>query len=321
MVAAVTVLLGLLAGSVVYTWRFRGNVRWDGFSEYLRKSWPIFAPLNCLLYLTTERRARGAMPRPQDFPELAALQANWRTIRDEALALHAAHGLDGTSRPDSPGYHDIGFRTFYKYGWRKFYLSWYGYRHDSARRLCPRTSALLAAMPSVSGAMFTLLPAGSALTRHADPVACSLRYHLGLVTPESDECFIDVDGHRHAWRDGQVLIFDETYPHYARNDSGTDRLILMCDVDRPVNLLGRLVNAPYRLLMRLTVVPNTDEDRRGFANRVFAACTPLLARSRTLKQRRPAAYRTLKYGVNTLLLALLCAPLLGLLLVAAAIIQ
>lgn len=49
-------------------------------------------------------------------------------------------------------------------------------------------------------------------------------------------------------------MFDETYLHYARNGSDQPRLILMCEVDRRTNVLGRLVNFFYRGLPRLSVI-------------------------------------------------------------------
>lgn len=54
--------------------------------------------------------------------------------------------------------------------------------------------------------MFAELPAGSHLGKHRDPYAGSVRYHLGLVTPNDDRCFIEVDRQRHSWRDGQAVI-------------------------------------------------------------------------------------------------------------------
>ena len=42
--------------------------------------------------------------------------------------------------------------------------------------------------------MFAVLPPGGKLGAHRDPFAGSLRYHLGLVTPNSDKCRILVDG-------------------------------------------------------------------------------------------------------------------------------
>ena len=170
---------------------------------------------------------------------------------------------------------------------------------------------ILRQVPAVRGAMFALLPAHSQLTRHADPVAVSLRYHLGLATPNQQACFIDVDGRQLSWRDGEVLMFDETYLHYVRNDTDHDRLILMCDVRRPVNFLGSMVDFFYSSLTRASVVPNTPEDRRGVANRIFSWLSPLLARSKQLKTTNRPQYLLLKWSVNTLLLVLLLSLAIG----------
>jgi len=197
--------------SIAYVYRFRGNARYENFSEYLRKGWPIFTPLNCLLYTFTSKDMRRPILNPSDFEGLEEIQKNWEVIREEALALHKEQVLQKTSEPNSKSYYDIGFRTFYKYGWSKFYLTWYGHVHESAQRLCPKTVEIVKSIPCVNGAMFTILPVGSKLTRHLDPVACSLRYHLGLSTPNSDQCFINIDGQDYSWRDGEHLVFDETY--------------------------------------------------------------------------------------------------------------
>lgn len=64
--------------------------------------------------------------------------------------------------------------------------------------------------------------------------AGSLRYHLGLVTANRDACFISVDGNRYYWRDGEGLLFDETYIHFVENNTDETRLVLLCDVERPL---------------------------------------------------------------------------------------
>lgn len=304
-------LLAFIAGSILYVYRFRGSTRYPGFGQYLRKSWPIFAPLNCLLYLSTRAEARGAIVDAQRVPELALLKRHWKVIRDEAQALQATGEIEASAAAGSPGYYDVGFRTFYKYGWRKFYLCWYGYTHRSALRSCPRTLELLSNIPAIHGAMFSFLPPGGALTLHSDPLACSLRYHLGLATPAHEGCFIEVDGVRRVWADGEDFLFDETYPHFARNDTNMSRLILMCDVERPMHLAGRLFNHPYRGLARLTVVPNTLEDRRGFASAAFARLTPWLQRSKALKASNRTLYRVLKTVVNSALVGIVLGTLLG----------
>ena len=57
------------------------------------------------------------------------------------------------------------------------------------------------------------------LGTHRDPFAGSLRYHLGLVTPNADSCRIFVDGEPYYWRDGEAVMFDETFIHWAENKS------------------------------------------------------------------------------------------------------
>ncbi|WP_200959545.1 aspartyl/asparaginyl beta-hydroxylase domain-containing protein [Rhizobium sp. Root1203] len=280
-------------------------------TEYFRKGWPIFTPLNCVLYLTTLPRGSKTVLDPADFPELDLLKENWQTIRDEGLELVRQSYFDAAKRPGTGGCYDVGFRTFFKYGWSRFYLNWYGYTHRSAQRLCPRTVEILRKVPAVQGAMFTVLPGRSQLTRHADPIAVSLRYHLGLATPNSDACFINVDGRNLSWRDGEVLMFDETYLHYVRNDTDSDRLILMCDIKRPLNPAGLLFNLFYQRITRISVVPNTPEDRRGLANRVFAGLAPLLERTKALKSTKRPLYLAIKWSVNILLLLLLLGVVAG----------
>ncbi len=291
-------------GSMRYVYARRGKLRYTGLREYVRKGWPIFAPLNCLLYLFTKPRGRGVFLDLAQYPELAPLREHWQTIRDEAVQLMQKGYFERISDSNSASYFDVGFRTFYKYGWSKFYLKWYGYTHASALALCPQTVAILQRIPSVNGAMFSLLPPGSKLTRHLDPVAISLRYHLGLSTPNHDACWIEVDGQTYSWRDGDAALFDITYLHHARNDTSQPRLILMCDVDRPMSWPGAIVNWFYRGLARLSIVPNLEGDRRGLANRLFAGIAPLFARSKRLRQTNRPLYNLIKWTFNLGLLAL-----------------
>ncbi len=294
--------VSFVAGSITYVYRVRGHERYADFAEYFRKGWPIFTPLNCLLYLFTQRRARRSIMDMQDFGELAEIQANWQVIRKEVLALYEQGYFENTTKAGASASYDIGFRTFFKYGWSKFYLKWYGgYTHQSAIDLCPETVKVLKDIRSVNGAMFTVMKPKSQLTRHLDPAAASLRYHLGLSTPNSDTCYINVDGEKYSWRDGEAFMFDETYLHYVRNDSDQPRLILMCDVERPMNIFGQIFNVAYKFLMRFTVVPNIEGDRRGLANIIFSSLAPILAKTKALKETNRTQYLILKYSINTLL--------------------
>src|SRR5258707_1792071 len=133
------------------------------------------APYNCLMYMFSG--VPNVPVHPTDrFPELKVLRDNWQTIRDEAVALFDEGRIKAAAKNN-----DWGFYSFFKSGWKRFYLKWYEDFLPSARAACPKTVAILNTIPTIHGAMFTLLPPGAQLGAHPDPFAGSLRYHLGLV--------------------------------------------------------------------------------------------------------------------------------------------
>lgn len=299
------ILFGFGFASMGYVYLWRGQARWESLSEYFRKGWPIFTPLNCLLYMFTHKRAAKAIPDINEFPELKPITENWEVIRDEAVKLLEAGSFDATKDQNNESYYDLGFRTFYKYGWSKFYLTWYGHTLESAKKHCPRTVEIVSKVKSVNGTMLSVLPPGGKLTRHLDPVAVSLRCHLGLQTPNSDDCYINVDGHTLSWRDGEAFLFDETYLHYVNNNTDQWRLILMCDVQRPMHIIGRIFYFVYKSMIRHTLVPNMPGDKRGLVNKVFSTLSPIIQESKQLKQTNRPLYLLLKWTVNLSLVALL----------------
>ncbi|GAN77820.1 aspartyl/asparaginyl beta-hydroxylase domain-containing protein [Acidisphaera rubrifaciens] len=282
------VVLGGFAATAAYV-HCRGRVR-HGFARQLTDHSTFLAPVNALFYLCSRVPNRPFLEL-NDLPELAVLTARWRVIRDEGLRL-----LDEGFVRAAAGYTDLGFNSFFRTGWKRFYLKWYGEALPSAERLCPETVRLLREVPSIHGAMFALLPPGARLVRHRDPFAGSLRYHLGLSTPNSDDCYIEVDGIRRGWRDGEALIFDETFIHHAENRTDQTRLILFCDVDRP--LRGALPRVISRFIVnhvvKATATENVPGDGIGVANRLFAG----IYRARLLAKRLKAWDRRVYYGLK-----------------------
>ncbi|STU63018.1 Fe(2+)/alpha-ketoglutarate-dependent dioxygenase LpxO [Klebsiella pneumoniae subsp. ozaenae] len=100
------------------------------------------APLNGFMYLFS-RVPNTPYLRPEMFPELAILQQNWQVIRDEGLHLQQLEQIKAADK-----YNDAGFNSFFKTGWKRFYLKWYEDAHPSASQLCPQTTALLRDIPS-----------------------------------------------------------------------------------------------------------------------------------------------------------------------------
>lgn len=291
------ILVALFAFSIAYV-HFRGQVR-HRFTRQLSDHSSFLAPINVLLYLFSREPSRPYLP-PADFPELAKIQENWQVIREEAMNLVKAGQIKRSDIPD-----DVGFNSFFKTGWKRFYLKWYGDNHPSATQLCPRTTELLQGIGSVKAAMFAELPPGSRLVRHRDPYAGSYRYHLGLITPNSPDCYISVDGQRYHWRDGEAVVFDETYIHYAENKTDQNRIILFCDIERPLKYgWATAFNRWFgKHVMAAASSPNDAQDRTGGLNAAFIKLHKIRVRGKALKKRNRTRYYLEKWAVAVALLA------------------
>lgn len=271
---------------------FRGKVRF-GLVRALTDFTVLIAPFNSLMVLFSKVGSQPYLD-PKQFKELAVLGEHWQVIRDEAISLN-----DQGSIKAADGHTDIGFNSFFRTGWKRFYLKWYGEDLPSAQQACPRTVALLKQIPGVKAAMFASLPPGARLVRHRDPYAGSLRYHLGLATPNDPACFIEVDGQRYHWRDGEVVMFDETYIHYAENATDQQRIILFCDVERPVYTpVIRAINRFFaNTVMPAAATQNVPGERVGALNRFFQQFYKLREKAKALKQRSRATYYIGKWAL------------------------
>lgn len=283
---------------------FRGKRR-HKFKRQLTDHSTFMAPYNSLIYLFSAVKNDPILDL-NDFPELKPLHDNWQTIRDEARQLYeAGHIVSAEKR------NDLAFNAFFKRGWRRFYLKWYDDFLPSAKEICPKTVELVQSIPGVHAALFALLPGKSKLGEHRDPFAGSLRYHLGLMTPNSDDCRIYVDGAPYAWRDGQAILFDETFIHSVNNDTEQDRLILFCDVVRPIRnpLVRRLNNFIIHYVLRHTAAQNRDNEKIGFFNRFSNYFYKFRAFENRLKQKNRRVYKltskALTYAVVLVVLGLL----------------
>jgi beta-hydroxylase len=282
-------LLLLFLSSAAYV-QLRGRVR-HKLSRLVADHANLLAPYNTLMYLFSAVRAEP-FADTRRFPELGPVTAQWQMIRDEALKL-----LDEGYIRAAASHNDIGFNTFFRTGWKRFYLKWYGDFLPSAAALCPRTTELLAGIPSINAAMFTVLPPGARLGAHRDPFAGSLRYHLGLITPNSPECCIVVDGERYHWKDGEAVMFDETYIHHAENRTDRTRIILFCDIERPLS------NAPVRAFNRIVgrrmakaaATQNLPGEHVGVLNRIFEQLYKVRIVGLRIKTWNRAAYYLLKW--------------------------
>lgn len=136
--------------------------------------------------------------------------------------------------------------------WKTFFFLGYGLRFEDNIARCPATWAALRDVPGLTTAFFSVLEPGKRLPPHRGPYKGVLRYHLGVLIPEqAHACGIDVAGEQRHWREGDSLIFDDTFIHSAWNETAERRVVLFVDFARPLRFPANLVNrAVLRLIAR-----------------------------------------------------------------------
>lgn len=293
------IILAIFLLCTLYT-HFRGKKRLSLYKQIFNHA-TLFAPINFIMYIFSKVPNKPFI-EGQYFKDLQVLDENWEMIRAEAQHLYEQGAIKAASSDN-----DVGFNSFFKTGWKRFYLKWYESAHPSASELCPKTTALLKTLPSIKAAMFAELAPHSHLNPHRDPYAGSLRYHLGLITPNDDRCYIEVDGQRHSWRDGQSVVFDETFIHSAENATEQNRIILFCDVERPLThaWATRFNHWFARNVMTAASSPNEVGDQTGRINKLYGYAQLVRLQVRALKKSNRSLYYVLKWLMIVLAILLI----------------
>jgi len=102
---------------------------------------------------------------------------------------------------------------------------------------CPETMRVLEPLPlcRIAGrtpsVLFSLLRPGTRIRPHHGFTNARLICHLPLIVP--GECALRVGNETRAWREGELVIFDDSIEHEAWNLSKEQRVVLLFDVWRP----------------------------------------------------------------------------------------
>jgi ornithine lipid ester-linked acyl 2-hydroxylase len=192
------------------------------------------------------------------FPWAAAIERDWRAMRDELDRVLARKG-------DLPNVQDItadASAISRDGGWKIFPFTAYGIQSQRNIDLCPRTWRVVQIIPGLRTAMFSILGPGKRIPPHRGPYNGVLRLHLGLRVPEPRERLgIRIGLEQRHWQEGRVLIFDDAYEHEAWNETGQARVVLFVDFERPLHFPANVLN---RLLLGLA--PFTPFLREGEDN-------------------------------------------------------
>jgi len=209
------------------------------------------------LIARSSRIGTGPLIDTAVFPWTARLTPHWPTIRSEAEALLPA--AVPPLREVSPDHRRIAGDD----RWKSFFLYGYGYRIDGNCARCPRTAALVERIPDLNSAFFSILMPGTRIAPHRGPTKGLVTCHLGLVVPPGDSCRMRLDGEVVGWREGEWLVFDDTYRHEVTHDGATPRIVLLIQVRRPLRAPGRQIAALFLAGMRRS--PFVQEARRNLA--------------------------------------------------------
>lgn len=174
------------------------------------------------------------------FPWAADLEAKTALIREELRSALADERKDFTPYIAlKPGQPVDQWRDLNQSARWSHYGLWRNGQPDTAHLArCPETAKALEAvdMATMSGlcpnAMFSALAPHTEIPPHTGETNARLVVHLPLIVPE--KCTYRVGYERRTWTEGELLVFDDTIEHTARNDSDHLRVVLIFDVWNPL---------------------------------------------------------------------------------------
>lgn len=165
------------------------------------------------------------------FSFLSPLTKNVQVIKNELLKLISANEQD-----------DEWLRTFPTYveskkykAWKVFSFMFFSMKFPTHAKLCPKTAELIYSIPQILSCDFSYLEPHTKIKPHKGYSKMVLRCHLPLIVPKDETtCAIRVGNEIRHWREGELLIFDDSFEHEAWNDSNENRVVLMFDIPNPL---------------------------------------------------------------------------------------
>lgn len=169
----------------------------------------------------------------------AELGKHWQTMAEEAAGILQYRESVPPLKDISPDHARIAGDG----NWRSFFLVGYGYRVEDNCTRAPKTASLIERIPDLNSAFFSILEPGAVIPRHRGVTRGLVTCHLGLDIPVPNEnCWMKVDDQRVHWKNGEWLVFDDSYVHEVKNETTQTRVILLLQVKRPMRLLGKVAN-------------------------------------------------------------------------------
>ncbi|HKT32677.1 MAG TPA: aspartyl/asparaginyl beta-hydroxylase domain-containing protein [Gammaproteobacteria bacterium] len=200
---------------------------------------PAGHPLQRCTFMTFPGIPAQAWFERSQFPWLTQIEQHTDEIRNELIEV-----LRG----------DEGFRPFiemprehpgtkywetlnYSPNWNAFFFYRDGHRFDANCTRCPVTAGWLDRLPLSRVAdhspetFFSVLKPGAHIPPHTGVINTRLVVHLPLIIPP--DCGIRVGTETRGWKEGECIVFDDTFEHEAWNKSQRTRVVLIFDTWNP----------------------------------------------------------------------------------------
>tara|TARA_R110002167_G_scaffold23746_3_gene84218 strand:- start:222 stop:1286 length:1065 start_codon:yes stop_codon:yes gene_type:complete len=167
-----------------------------------------------------------------------ALEAQTPVIQQELRAVLADHAAfrpyleRDESKPHVRSHDLVGNDD-----WSAFYLWKDGARVAENCARCPVTAAAFENLPldylpgQAPSVLFSLLKPGAAIPPHYGLINTRLICHLPLLVP--GPAWLRVGNQTHYWKEGELVIFDDSIEHEAKNEAEQTRVVLLFDIWRP----------------------------------------------------------------------------------------
>ena len=113
---------------------------------------------------------------------------------------------------------------------------------EVALKQCPETCRVLQNIPGIYQCFFSVLEPYKSIPAHNGAYRGYLRYHLGLKVPEKNPPTIRIRNLYYTWKNGEGVLFDDSWNHEVYNHCDEERIVLVVDIYRPMPAMPDRVN-------------------------------------------------------------------------------
>jgi beta-hydroxylase len=106
---------------------------------------------------------------------------------------------------------------------------------------------------NIVSAYFSVIGPNKMLMPHEGPWCGVIRIHLAMVVPSDGDSILVCNEKEYRWKEGETVVFDDTYEHFAVNLSNNNRVVLFLDYMRPLPKPWNWIN--WLILKSARLVP------------------------------------------------------------------